>query len=110
MVPRLATAFNPFSAIPTVEFLCGFYERPGLGPAGDPAQGSAPSKRRTGCTLEALGELEYYLFFPEDPLFRVEPSVATFTSLGRLEVEDVMHRAPPGEHGVRRQIRSLRGR
>ena len=78
VVPRLATAFlNPFSAIPTVEFLCGFYDVSGAPLASAPQEILRKAQRaleaETGCTLEALGELEYYLFSPEDPLFRVEP-------------------------------------
>lgn len=78
VVPRLATAFlNPFSAIPTVEFLCGFYDVSGAPLASAPQEILRKAQRaleaQTGCTLEALGELEYYLFSPEDPLFRVEP-------------------------------------
>lgn len=39
VVPRLATAFlNPFSAIPTVEFLCGFYDVSGAPLASAPQE------------------------------------------------------------------------
>ena len=78
VVPRLSTAFlSPFSVLPTVEFLCGFYDVSGVPLASAPQEILRKAQRalqaQTGATLEALGELEYYLFSPEDTLFRVEP-------------------------------------
>ena len=78
VVPRLSTAFlNPFSSIPTLEFLCNFYDVSGAPLASAPQEILRKAQRslqaETGCILEALGELEYYLFSPQDPLFRVEP-------------------------------------
>lgn len=77
VVPRLSTAFlSPFSTIPTLEFLCAFYDVDGAPLASAPQEILRKAQRAlqedTGCTLEALGELEYYLFSPEEPLFRVE--------------------------------------
>jgi len=78
VVPRLSTAFlSPFSVLPTVEFLCSFYDVSGVPLASAPQEILRKAQRalqaQTGATLEALGELEYYLFSPEDTLFRVEP-------------------------------------
>lgn len=78
VVPRLSTAFlSPFSVLPTVEFLCSFYDVSGAPLASAPQEILRKAQRalqaQTGATLEALGELEYYLFSPEDTLFRVEP-------------------------------------
>ena len=77
VVPRLSTAFlSPFSTIPTLEFLCAFYDVDGAPLASAPQEILRKAQRAlqedTGCTLEALGELEDYLFSPEEPLFRVE--------------------------------------
>ena len=115
VVPRLATAFlNPFSAIPTVEFLCGFYDVSGapLGPAGDPAQGSA--RPRGADRMHPRGPRRTRVL----PLLPGGPAVPgrTPARLPRvwavLEVGGRTYRdpAPPGEHGVRRQVRPLRGR
>ena len=76
VVPRYRTAFvNPFSEVPTLDFICSFYNN-----HGDPLD-SAPEfilrkaqrelKAKTGCTLEALGELEYYLFSEVDRIYPI---------------------------------------
>lgn len=76
VVPKFRTAFvNPFTEIPTLDILCGFYDN-----HGDPLE-SAPEyvlqkaqrslKSRTGLTMEALGELEYYLFSPVDNIYPI---------------------------------------
>ena len=76
VVPRYRTAFvNPFTEVPTLDFICSFYDS-----KGDPLE-SAPEQvlrkaqatlhERTGHTLEALGELEYYLFSPADRIYPI---------------------------------------
>lgn len=78
VVPRYTTAFmDPFVDVPTLSFLCSFYDV-----NGDPLE-SAPEnilrkaqaslKARTGCTLEALGELEYYILSPADEIYPIVP-------------------------------------
>ncbi|MBI5218089.1 MAG: glutamine synthetase [Bacteroidia bacterium] len=65
VIPRFKTAFvDPFAEIPTISFLCSFYNN-----EGKPLE-SAPEyilkkahlhfKKSTGCTFKAMGELEYY--------------------------------------------------
>ena len=78
VVPRVATAFlNPFAHIPTVDILCGFYDVDGQPLASAPQEilrkAQRALKEETGCELQALGELEYYLFSEEEELFPVEP-------------------------------------
>jgi len=78
VVPRLATSFlNPFSHIPTLDILCGFYDVDGKPLASAPQEilrkAQRALKEETGCELQALGELEYYLFSDEEDLFPVEP-------------------------------------
>ena len=74
VIPRYRTAFvDPFNEIPTLCFLCSFFEKDGepfecapyhtLQRAGDAFYQS------TGMTFEAMGELEYYVITDEDPLF-----------------------------------------
>lgn len=76
VVPRYRTAFvNPFTEVPTLDLICSFYNS-----QGDPLE-SAPEyilrkaqrelQERTGCTLEALGELEYYLFSELDKIYPI---------------------------------------
>jgi glutamine synthetase len=76
VVPRYRTAFvHPFSEVPTLDFICSFYNN-----QGDPLE-SAPEfilrkaqrelKAKTGATLEALGELEYYLFSEVDRIYPI---------------------------------------
>ena len=76
VVPRFRTAFvNPFADVPTIDLICGFYNN-----LGEPLE-SAPEyvvqkaqrslRSRTGLEMEALGELEYYLFSEIDGIYRI---------------------------------------
>jgi len=76
VVPRFRTAFvNPFTEVPTIDLICGFYDN-----HGDPLA-SAPEyilhkaqrslRERTGLVMEALGELEYYLFSAIDSIYPI---------------------------------------
>jgi glutamine synthetase len=76
VVPRFRTAFvNPFAEVPTIDLICSFYNN-----LGDPLE-SAPEyivqkaqaalKQRTGLVMEALGELEYYLFSEIDGIYPI---------------------------------------
>ena len=74
VVPRYKTAFvNPFAAIPTVDFLCYHYTREGVQLPSSPEnilrKAHQVLKERTGMSLEALGELEYYVFYDSQPLY-----------------------------------------
>jgi glutamine synthetase len=76
VVPRFRTAFvNPFTEVPTLDLICSFYNN-----LGDPLE-SAPEyilqkaqgrlRQRTGLVMEALGELEYYLFSAIDSIYPI---------------------------------------
>lgn len=76
VVPRFRTAFvNPFTEVPTLDLICSFYDC-----HGDPLE-SAPEyilkkaqrtlKERTGLEMQALGELEYYLFSEVDSIYPI---------------------------------------
>ncbi|MDA3838586.1 MAG: glutamine synthetase family protein [Candidatus Delongbacteria bacterium] len=76
VVPRYKTAFvNPFSEIPTVDILCSFYTADGKPLEGSPGHIVKKAHKilteRTGYTLEALGELEYYLFSETDSIYPI---------------------------------------
>ena len=74
VLPRYRTAFvNPFSEIPTLCFLCSFFDKDGSAFACAPYQtlmrASKVFRESTGMTFEAMGELEYYVITDEDHLF-----------------------------------------
>jgi len=76
VIPRYKTAFvNPFSAIPTVDILCSYYTNEGARLPSSPenivSQAHQVLKNSTGLTLEAMGELEYYVFYESQRLYPV---------------------------------------
>lgn len=74
VIPRYKTAFvNPFSEVPTIDILCSYYDK-----NGDPLEGSPQYilkkahdvlKEKTGMTMYAMGELEYYIISEKEDLF-----------------------------------------
>ncbi|MGL5405716.1 MAG: glutamine synthetase family protein [Propionibacteriaceae bacterium] len=76
VVPRYRTAFmDPFADEPTISFLCSFYDVEGKplesAPENILRKAQASLKKHTGTTLEALGELEYYIFSEVDSIYPV---------------------------------------
>ena len=76
VVPRYRTAFvNPFAEEPTLDLMCSFYDADGEPLASAPEQvlrkAQAHLEATTGCRLEALGELEYYLFSEVDSIYPI---------------------------------------
>ena len=74
VLPRYRTAFvNPFSEIPTLCFLCSFFDKDGTAFPCAPYQtlmrAAKVFRESTGMTFEAMGELEYYVITDEDHLF-----------------------------------------
>lgn len=76
VIPRYRTAFiNPFTEHPTLDIMCSFYDY-----KGQPLE-SAPENilkkayerfvTKSGLTMKALGELEYYVKSAEDDLYPV---------------------------------------
>jgi len=68
VIPRYRTAYvNPFSPIPTVDILCSYYTNEGIRLPSSPenvvTKAHEVLKNSTGLTLEAMGELEYYVFY-----------------------------------------------
>ena len=66
VIPKFRTAFvNPFSEVPAVDILCGYYTRDGVPLESAPEhilrKAHTEFKRATGYTFKALGELEYYV-------------------------------------------------
>ncbi|MCK5689211.1 glutamine synthetase, partial [Myxococcota bacterium] len=78
VVPRYRTAFiNPFADEPTLDILCSFYDRNGeplkSAPEEITRQAQRVLKEKTGLELQALGELEFYLFSEVDPIYGITP-------------------------------------
>jgi len=76
VVPRYRTAFvNPFTEVPTIDVICSFYDSQGLPLESAPehilGKAQRTLKERTGLTMEALGELEYYLFSEIDRIYPI---------------------------------------
>lgn len=74
VMPRFRTAFvDPFSEIPTLCLLCSFFDKDGEPFDADSSQLLARANRAlhasTGLDFEAMGELEYYVVAPENPLY-----------------------------------------
>ena len=78
VVPRYRTAFvNPFSEIPAVDVLCSYYTKDGKPLDSSPEnvlrKAHRVLKEKTGMTLEALGELEFYVYSELDPIYEITP-------------------------------------
>ena len=74
VLPRYKTAFrNPFSEVPTLDILCSYYNKDGEPLASSPEyilkKAHQTLTERTGYTLDAMGELEYYIISKKDELF-----------------------------------------
>ena len=74
VIPRYKTAFvNPFSEIPAMDILCSYYTREGARLPSSPEnivqRAQDALKAKTGLVLEAMAELEYYVFHEKQPLY-----------------------------------------
>jgi len=68
VIPRYKTAYlNPFSSIPSVDMLCSYYTSDGSRLPSSPENIARKAhevlKSSTGLIFEAMGELEYYVFY-----------------------------------------------
>lgn len=74
VVPRFKTAFlNPFTEIPTLDIMCSYFNKDGQPLASAPQnilhKAAESLTSATGLTMEAMGELEYYVISEKDDLF-----------------------------------------
>jgi glutamine synthetase len=77
VIPRFKTAFvNPFSEIPAIDILCSYYDVDGSPLASSPENTLRKAhqvlKEKTGLSMEAMGELEYYIFYSVDSPYPTE--------------------------------------
>lgn len=76
VIPRYRSAFvDPFAEFPTIDLMCSFYTSEGKPLESSPEyiikKAHNALKEKTGFTLEALGELEYYLFSEVDNIYPI---------------------------------------
>ena len=76
VIPRFSTAFlNPFAEIPTLSFLCSYYNNEGKPLENSPEyilrKAAKSFTEVTGNYFQAMGELEYYVIGEEDDLFTI---------------------------------------
>ena len=74
VIPQYKTAYvNPFSAIPAIDILCSYFTSEGKPLPSAPEyivkKAHNSLKEATGLTLEAMGELEYYIIYEKQPLY-----------------------------------------
>lgn len=106
VVPRYRTAFvNPFAEEPTLDLLCSFYDASGQPLASAPEQilrrSQQELERVTGARLQALGEVEYYVFSEVDSIYPIIEQRGyheshPFSKWGVVRREAMMHIAAMG--------------
>ncbi len=74
VVPKYSSAFlNPFSPVPAIDIICSFYDKDGSPFLSSPEnilkKACSNFEKISGCQLNALGELEYYLIAPRSNLY-----------------------------------------
>lgn len=75
VIPRFSTAFvDPFAKLPTLSFLCDYYDKDARPLASAPQESLRRACRAfrevAGLDFEAMGELEYYVIAPAEEDFR----------------------------------------
>ena len=75
VVPRFRTAYmDPFCELPTVNFLCSFFNKDGEPLASSPEytlhKACEAFRKSTGMDFQAMGELEYYVIAPDEEVYQ----------------------------------------
>ena len=106
VVPRYKTAYvNPLSPIPTVDILCSYYTNEGIRLPSSPEnivrRAHDTLKHNTGLTFEAMGELEYYVFYESQHFYPITAQKgyqesAPFSKWERLRCEAMQAIAQAG--------------
>jgi glutamine synthetase len=78
VIPRFKTAYvNPFSSIPALDILCSYYTHEGVPLPSSPENVLRKAQRAlfesTGLTMQAMGELEYYVFSDKQDVYPSDP-------------------------------------
>lgn len=74
VLPRYNTAFvDPFAQVPTLSLLCSYFDKDGNPLESSPEytlhKACEAFREVTGMEYQAMGELEYYVIFPDDKQF-----------------------------------------
>lgn len=122
IVPRFRTAFlNPFSDVPAIDIMCSYYTNEGnpLPSAPEAVVKKAHDilKQSTGLSLQAMGELEYYVLHETDPLYPIasqkgyhESSPFSKSEALRLEALDVIAQTGGRIKYGHSEVGNIRGR
>ncbi len=75
VVPRYRTAFvNPFSEVPAIDILCSYYTKDGTPLESSPEyilhKAHQALTEKTGYRFHVMGELEYYVIFDDQDIFK----------------------------------------
>jgi glutamine synthetase len=98
LVPRLSTVCqDPFSEIPALSILCSYLDGNGkpldCSPEYTLSKAASQFERLTGCTFEAMGELEFYISAPATEMFKGEDQKGYHESTPFAKFEDFRNRA-----------------
>ncbi len=98
VIPRFRTAFlNPFSLLPTLNIFCSCFDASGkeleIAPEYIVKKAYDVLKKKTGITLYAAGEIEYYVIFKNDELFSGTPQKNYHESPPFVKFEDIRNEA-----------------
>ena len=94
VIPKYHSAFmNPFTEVPTLEFMCSYYDNEGKPLASAPEyvlkKADAEFTKQTGAQFMGLGELEYYIVGDVDPLFPGRDQMGYHTAAPFTKFEDI---------------------
>ena len=94
VIPKYRSAFvNPFTEVPTLEFMCSYYDNEGKPLSSAPEnvlkKADAEFTKQTGAQFKALGELEYYIVSDVDPLFPGRDQKGYHTAAPFTKFEDI---------------------
>ena len=75
VVPKFRTAYmDPFCELPTINFLCAFFNKDGEPLASSPEytlhKACEAFRKATGREFQAMGELEYYVIAPDEAVYQ----------------------------------------
>ncbi|MDL2230916.1 lengsin, partial [Bacteroidales bacterium OttesenSCG-928-L19] len=106
VVPRFSTAFvDPFAEIPTICFLCSFFNKDGKPMEKSPEyvlrKAAKAFTKVTNMTFQAMGELEYYVIGEKEDLFGIPDQKGyhesmPFTKFEQFRTDCMYHIAKAG--------------
>ncbi len=106
VIPRFRTAFvDPFCEIPTLSFLCSYFNKDGLPMENSPEyilkKAATSFTKVTGMEFQAMGELEYYVIGDKEDLYLAEDQKgyhesSPFTKFEQFRTECMLYIAQLG--------------